>query len=253
MDANGFPETLHEAIIYFADPDVATAFVRDIRWPDGVECPTCGSNDVLYLPNQRRWKCRCKHPKQQFSVKNGTIFEESPIGLDKWLPAMWLVTSCKNGISSYEIARDLGVTQKTAWFMDYRIRLAMRAQSFDPKLCGEIEADETFIGGKVRNMHSGSKRRIKADTAGNWGKTVVLGLLQRNGEARAIVAPNRKDRYIHGHVRANVEPGSTLYTDQAAVYRELAHEFVHQFVDHTANYVEGRVSTNGMEKFLVPA
>ncbi|MBV9155503.1 MAG: IS1595 family transposase [Acidobacteriaceae bacterium] len=124
----------------------------DIRWPNGVECPTCGFDDVLYLPNQRRWKCRNKHPRQQFSVKNGTIFEESPVGLDKWLPAMWLVTNCKNGISSYEIARDLGVTQKTAWFMDHRIRLAMRAKSFESKLCGEIEADETYVGGKVRNM-----------------------------------------------------------------------------------------------------
>ncbi len=249
MDGSGFPETLHEAITYFADPDVATTFIRDIRWPNGIECPTCGSGDVLYLPNQRRWKCRSKHPKQQFSVKNGTIFEESPVGLDKWLPAMWLVTNCKNGISSYEIARDLGVTQKTAWFMDHRIRLAMRAKSFDSKLCGEIEADETFIGGKVRNMHKRSKRRIKANNDGNWGKTVVLGLLERNGHVRAMVAPSRKTPHVRNHVLENVEPGSALYTDEADVYKHLNGEFAHAFVNHISQYVDDRVHINGMENF----
>jgi transposase-like protein len=249
MDANGFPETLHEAITYFADPDVAVAFVRDIRWPNGVECPACGSTDVLYLANQRRWKCRNKHPKQQFSVKNGTIFEESPVGLDKWLPAMWLVTNCKNGISSYEIARDLGVTQKTAWFMDHRIRLAMRAKSFDTKLCGEVEADETFVGGKVRNMHKRSKRLMKANREGNWGKTIVLGLLERNGQVRAMVAPNRQERHIHSHVRANVEFGSHLYTDEPAAYKNLSEEFTHSFVDHISKYVDSEIHTNGLEIF----
>jgi ISXO2 transposase-like protein len=158
-------------------------------------------------------------PKQQFSVKNGTIFKKSPVGLDKWLPAMWLLTSCKNGISSYEIARDLGVTEKTAWFMDHRIRLAMRAKSFDAKLCGEIEADETFIGGNIKKMHKRSRRKIQAVNDGNWGKTVVLGLLQRNGEVRAMVAPNRRQKHVHGHVRTHVEPGSTLYTDETRVHR----------------------------------
>ncbi len=249
MDANGFPETLHEAITYFADPDLAIAFIRDIRWPNGVKCPACGSNEVVYLPNQRRWKCRCKHPKQQFSVKNGTIFEESPVGLDKWLPAMWLVTNCKNGVSSYEIARDLGVTQKTAWFMDHRIRLGMRARSFDSKLCGEIEADETFIGGKVKYMHKHSKRKLKAANHGNWGKTVVLGLLQRDGHVRAMVAPNRKTPHVRKHVLDNVEPGSALYRDEADVYRHLNGEFVHAFVNHISQYVDDRVHTNGLESF----
>ncbi|MGH9619615.1 MAG: IS1595 family transposase [Bryobacteraceae bacterium] len=242
------PKTLQEAIVYFADQDVATEFFSDVRWPNGVECPTCGSKEVYYISTQRRWKCKNVHPKQQFSVKVGTIFEDSAIGLDKWLPAVWLVTSCKNGISSYELSRALKVTQRTAWFMLHRVRHAMRVLSFE-KLSGEIEADEAFIGGKVRNMHKRSKRKIKAVNDGNWRKTVVLGLLQRNGEARAMVAPNRRERNIHAHVRINVEPGAVLYTDQAQVYKDLAKEFIHQFVDHATTYVEGRITTNGMENF----
>lgn len=241
------PETLQEAIQFFSDPDVATEFLRDIRWPDGVECPTCGSKEVIYLKNQRRWKCRSNHPKQQFSAKVGTIFEDSPIGLDKWLPAAWLIMTCKNGISSYELSRDLGVTQKTAWFLLHRVRLAMQAESF--KLSGEIEGDETFIGGKVRNMHKRSKRKIEAMNDGNWGKTVVLGLLERKGHVRAMVAPNRKTRHVHSHVLQNVEPGSALYTDEADVYKQLNGEFVHAFVNHLSQYVEGRVHINGLENF----
>jgi hypothetical protein len=170
------PTTLQEAIVYFSDMDVATEFVRDIRWPEGVECPTCGSVKVSYLSTRRVWKSKNEHPKRQFTVKVGTIFEDSPLGLDKWLPAVWLVTNCKNGISSYELSKSLGVTQKSAWFMLHRVRLAMQSQSFE-KLSGEVEADETFIGGKTRFMHKGSKRKIKAGTDGNFGKTVVLGLL----------------------------------------------------------------------------
>ncbi|MFL6350242.1 MAG: IS1595 family transposase [Bryobacteraceae bacterium] len=242
------PETLQEAIQFFTDPDAAIEFVRDIRWPEGVECPTCGSKEVIYLKNQRRWKCKSNHPKQQFSVKVGTIFEDSPIGLDKWLPAAWLVTTCKNGISSYELASDLKVTQKTAWFILHRVRVAMRVRSFE-KLSGECEADETFVGGKVKNMHRRSKRKIKAANDGNWGKTVVLGLMQRNGHVRAMVAPNRQTRHIRAHVLENVELGSSLYTDEADVYQHLQGEFVHEFVNHFSEYVRGRVHTNGLENF----
>lgn len=241
------PTTLQEAIVYFSDPDVATEFVRDLRWPKGVQCPTCGSGNVWYLAAQRRWKCKNRHPKQQFSAKVGTIFEDSALGLDKWLPAVWLVTNCKNGISSYELSRDLGVTQKSGWFMLHRIRLAMQARSFD-KLAGEVEADETFIGGKVNNMHSKSSRKRKARNAELWGKTVVLGLLERNGDVRAAVAPNRRKEHVHGHVRMHVEPGSTLYTDEFVNYSTLP-EFAHQFVDHVQQYVNGRVHTNGLENF----
>ncbi|MGH9344995.1 MAG: IS1595 family transposase [Terriglobia bacterium] len=242
------PKTLQEAIVYFSDRDVATEFLRDIRWPNGVECSTCGSKEVYYISTQHRWKCKNVHPKRQFSVKVGTIFEDSPIGLDKWLPAVWLITSCRNGVSSYELARDLNVTQRTAWFMLHRVRHAMRVLSFE-KMFGEIEADETFIGGKVKNMYKRSKRRIKANNDGNWGKTVVLGLLQRNGEARAIVAPNRKTAPVHGNVLDNVERGTPLYSDRADVYKQLNGEFVHDFVDHISSYVNGRVHINRMENF----
>ncbi len=241
------PKTLREAVVYFSDLDVATAFVRDIRWPNGVECPTCGSKQVSYLSTRRLWKCKTKHPKQQFTVKVGTIFEDSPIGLDKWLPAVWLVTGCKNGISSYELSRDLGVTQKSAWFMLHRVRFAMRSGSFDPKLTNEVEADETFVGGKVKNMHRKSKRKIKAVNAGNWGKTVVLGLVERGGHVRAMVSPNRKTAHVRKNVLENVEPGSALYTDEADVYKHLNGEFVHQFINHLSQYVNGRVHTNGLE------
>ena len=242
------PTTLQEAMVYFSDVDVATDFVRDIRWPNGVECPTCGSKQVSYLSTRRVWKCKNEHPKRQFTAKVGTIFEDSPLGLDKWLPAAWLVTNCRNGISSYELAKDLGVTQKSAWFMLHRVRFAMQTQSFE-KLSGEVEADETFIGGKVRNMHRRSKRKLKAVNDGNWGKTVVLGLLERNGNVKAVVAPNRKTAHVRKNVLESVEFGSGLYTDEADVYKHLNGEFVHTFIDHLSQYVNGRVHTNGMENF----
>lgn len=242
------PTTLREAILYFADQDVAIEFVREVRWPNGVECPTCGSKDVHYLQNQRRWKCKSVHPKQQFSVKVGTIFEDSPIGLDKWLPAVWLVTNCKNGISSYELASDLGVTQKSAWFMLHRVRLAMKAHSFE-KLSGEVEADESFVGGKIKNMHKKARRRAQSKDGENWGKTVVLGLLQRDGEVRAAVAPNRRKHAVDSNVRANVEAGSTMYTDEFNSYMYLKSEYVHEIVNHLESYVKGRVHTNGLENF----
>lgn len=145
------PSTLQEAIQYFSDPKKCNEFLADLRWTDGkVKCPNCGSDRVVYLEKQNRYKCYGKHPKAQFSLKVGTIFEDSPIGLDKWLCAMWLIVNCKNGISSCEIARDLGVTQKSAWFMDHRIRFALHSGTI-VKASGHVEADETFIGGKARN------------------------------------------------------------------------------------------------------
>src|SRR5262245_37120515 len=155
------PKTLREAILFFADYENCKKAVEAIRWPDGVvKCPTCGSEKVTYLENQRRWKCYEKHPQAQFSLKVGTIFEDSAIGLEKWLPALWLLTTCKNGISSYELARALGVTQKTAWFMLSRLRLALQSET-GGKMDGTVEADETYIGGKARNMHLSKKRRVQ--------------------------------------------------------------------------------------------
>lgn len=243
------PKTLQEAIIYFSDPDVCLEYVVSKRWPKGVICPTCGSKQVKFLKTRKIWECKEKHANRQFSAKVGTICEDSALGLDKWLTAMWMVGSCKNGVSSYEIHRALGVTQKSAWFLLHRIRKAMGLES-EPKLSGEVEADETFVGGSVKNMHRHSKRKLQAvNDPSKWGKTIVLGLLQRDGEARAMVAPNRKKHYVHGNILQNVEQGSTLYTDDFNCYKELNGEFAHQIVDHLTGYVEGRVHTNGIENF----
>ncbi len=242
------PKSLQEAIIYFSDPDVCREYVVSKRWPDGVICPTCGSREVRFLQTRGIWECKSKHPKRQFSAKVGTIFEDSAIGLDKWLCAMWMVGSCRNGVSSYEIKRHLGVTQKSAWFLLHRIRKAMALEP-DGLLTGEVEADETFIGGNVKNMHKHSRRKLEAVNDGQWGKTVVLGLLQRNGEARAMVAPNRTKRQIDPRVRANVQPGSTLYTDEHGAYMNMNDQYAHHVIEHLSAYVQGRVHTNGMENF----
>jgi hypothetical protein len=180
--------TLQEAIIHFSDPENCHEYVVSRRWPNGVICPRCGGRDVSYLANQARWQCKLKHPKRQFSLKTGTIFEDSPLSLSKWLPAMWLLANCKNGISSYEIHRDLEVTQKTAWFMLHRIRLAMQAGSLEKKMCGEIEADETFIGGKAANMHLDKRTRLKMEgnlAHGPKGKAIVLACLTAGRVKRA--------------------------------------------------------------------
>jgi Transposase zinc-ribbon domain/ISXO2-like transposase domain len=186
------PRTLIDAVLYFADPNVCLQTMVKIRWPKGVSCPTCGSEKISFLANQRRWQCSTKHPKRQFSAKVGTIFEDSPIGLDKWFPVVWLLTNCKNGISSYEVGRDLGVTQKTGWFMLQRVRLAMQAGSFWDKLEGKIEVDETFIGGLARNMDK-DKKAVKITGTGGSGKELVMGLLGREtGNVRVKHIANRE-------------------------------------------------------------
>jgi transposase-like protein len=194
-----------------------------------------------------RYKCYGKHPRAQFSLKVGTIFEDSPIGLDKWLCAMWLIVNCKNGISSCEMARDLGITQKSAWFLDHRIRFALYSGSFD-KLSGEVEADETFIGGKARNMHVGKRAvRITGNVAKD--KTAVMGILERGGKVKTAVIPNRKKGAIQSEVRKHVQAGSALYTDALLSYDGLNADFAHQVVDHAVQYVNGKVHTNGLENF----
>ncbi|HEY4360052.1 MAG TPA: IS1595 family transposase [Bryobacteraceae bacterium] len=243
------PKTLQEAVVYFADPDNCLKYLVAKRWPNGVICPTCGSDKVTFLENQRRWKCKGKHDRPQFSVKVGTIMEDSPIGLDKWLMAMWLVSNCKNGISSYEVHRSLGITQKTAWFLDHRIRLAHHAGEIE-KLSGHVEADETFIGGKARNMHK-AKRAAKITGTGGKDKTAVMGILERGkggSKVRTTVVPNRKKGALHAEVRQHVAAGSALYTDALKSYEGLD-EFQHQVIDHAVAYVDGNVHTNGLENF----
>jgi transposase-like protein len=243
------PKSLQEAIVYFSNPDNCIAYIAVRRWPDGVICPVCGSIKVSALnPTRRTWKCGSHHPKREFSVKVGTIYEDSPIPLDKWLMATWMLTNCKNGVSSYEIARDVKVTQKSAWFMLQRIRLAMQDEFFGSKLGGEVEADETFIGGKSRNMHV-SKRQRRITGTGGKDKTAVMGMLERGGQVRTIVIPNRKRAALQTEIRKHVEAGSALYTDALPSYSGLAQEYAHAVVDHAVAYVDGRVHTNGLENF----
>jgi transposase-like protein len=240
-------KTLQEAILHFSNFENCKAVLARLRWPDGVvKCPRCGSDHVVYLAKNRAWKCYGKHESPTFSLKTGTIFEDSPLGLDKWLAALWLVVNCKNGISSCESARDLGVTQKTAWFMNHRLRFALRNGGLG-MLCGEVEADETFIGGKARNMHA-SKRAAKISGTGPKDKTAVMGILERGGEVRTSVVPNRKKKALQSEVRQHVEAGSAIYTDALKSYEGLD-EFQHQVVDHAVRYVDGKIHTNGLENF----
>jgi transposase-like protein/IS1 family transposase len=245
-----FPKTLQEAIIYFADADTCNTFMAQLRWPDGVTCPHCESKAVSYLSTRRKWKCMAKECHKQFSVKVGTIMEDSPIGLDKWLAAIWMIANAKNGVSSYEIHRALGVTQKSAWFLLHRIRLAMQTGTFE-KMSGTVEVDETFIGGLARNMHK-HKREAKITGTGGSGKAIVMGLLERHGEGskvRAKVIFNRTRETLHDEVRSHVESGSEVMTDSYTSYMGLDAEYVHQFTDHAETYVRGNVHTNGIENF----
>src|SRR6266849_1342396 len=217
------PETLQEAIVFFSDYENCHRTVIAMRWPDGVvRCPTCGSDRVSYLANQRRWKCYEDHPRKQFSLKIGTVFEDSPLGLEKWLPALWLVTNCKNGISSYELGKGLGVTQPTAWFMLSRLRLALQSRH-GGKMNGTIEADETYIGGKARNMHADKRKRLNVRRGRSIaGKVAVMALLERHdkptSQVRLHVLHSLKRPHVQGIVRDNVKAGATLHTDAFSSY-----------------------------------
>jgi hypothetical protein len=208
-----YPKTLVEAVKYFSDPDFATEYFSKMRWPDGVCCPHCGSTAVSYLKVQKRWQCREKHTRRQFSAKVGTIFEESPMGLDKWFVAVWCITNAKNGINSCELARALGITQKSAWFMLHRVRHAMHTGSFQ-KFAGTVESDETFVGGKAKNMHL-SRRQEKIHGAGGAGKAVVHGLIERGSKSKksivkAVVVKNTKASTLVPIIQQHVESGSTV-------------------------------------------
>jgi len=245
------PKTLQQAIRYFSDEQVCVDTVAAIRWPDGPVCHWCGLQDKhYYLAAQRRWKC--KGCKKQFSVKVGTIFEDSPISLDKWLTALWMLVNCKNGISSYEVGRDLGITQKSAWFVLHRLRLALQHGSL-VKLGGkghEVEVDETFIGGAARFMTAKRRRRLITGS-GPSGKTPVIGILDRKtNEVRATVVAGRRKHHLQPEVLANVKPGSSIYTDNLQSYDGLDYKgFEHKVVDHAVRYVDGKVHTNGLENF----
>jgi transposase-like protein len=251
------PKTLQDAILYFADPDRCLAFMADMRWPDGrVACPICGSDRVTFLSRQRRWKCYGKHPRAQFSIKVGTIFEDSPLGLEKWLPALWMLVNDKNGISSYEVHRALGVTQKTAWFMLHRLRLAMKDGGLT-KLSGIVEGDETFIGPDPRKMHRDRRERLtgtKREDVRYISKAIVAGLLERGKDGavsrvRAKVVPTTRAVDLVQHIDDAVATGSELVTDMNRSYWQARADYIHSVIDHTKMYVKGRVHTNGIENF----
>ncbi|HVB35505.1 MAG TPA: IS1595 family transposase [Patescibacteria group bacterium] len=242
------PRTLQEAVLYFSNPDNCVAYLAAKRWPKGTICPVCGSDSVsAFNPNRRSWKCAKHHPKREFSVKVGTIFEDSAIPLDKWLIAVWMLTNCKNGISSYEVGRALGVTQKTAWFMLHRVRLALQDEA-GGMLGGEVEVDETYIGGRARNMHA-AKRRAKISGTGGVDKVAVMGLLERHGRVRTRVVANVRKPMLQSRVREQVATGSQVFTDALQSYDGLEREYVHQVIDHAECYAKENVHTNGLENY----
>jgi transposase-like protein len=252
-DKNSFPQTLHEAICYFANGDHAFDFLKAIRWPDGkVKCPYCKSKDVSFISTRKVWKCKHCTEKAQFSVKVGTVMEDSPISLDKWLCAFWLIANAKNGISSYELARSLGLTQKTAWFLLHRIRLAMQDGSIE-KMKGRVEIDETFIGGRARYMNK-ARREKSGVRSGTVGKTAVMGLLERNSpernsRVRCEVVKRIRTHDLDAKVRERVEKGAEIYTDQFASYQRLSDAYIHNVIDHAECYAKGHVHVNGLENF----
>jgi transposase-like protein len=243
------PKTLLEAINFFSEYENCRQFMIQIRWADGVvRCPYCDATKLTYLENARVYRCYGKHPKQKFSLKIGTIFEDSAIGLEKWLPAAWLISNNKNGISSYELARALGVTQKSAWHMLHRLREAMTDETGKIGGGSPVECDETFIGGKVKNMHK-SKRKQDFSYQAGGNKAIVMGMLERGGRVKAQVVSDRKKQQLDPVMAANVEAGSHIITDEFNTYEFLSTPYNREVINHAMEYVNGHIHTNGIENF----
>lgn len=255
------PQTLLQAIKFYADPDRAFAAATEFRFPNGVHCPTCGRTDVRFIATRRMWECKEKHPRKQFSVKLGTIMEDSPLGLDIWFAAIWAIANDKNGISSYEFARMTGITQKSAWHVMHRVRLAMKVAGMGDggeftKLRGVVEADETRIGGKAKNMHKSKRERnVKRSGSHMAEKTLVAGIVQRASDnalshVRLRIINTTSARALTTFIRNNVESGSEVMTDTLGAYTGLRDRYTHETVNHAAEeYVRGKVHTNSIENF----
>jgi hypothetical protein len=254
------PESLQEAAIFFSNPDNCLEYLKVRRWRDGiVRCPNCGSDRVQFIPTRRVWECKNKHEKRQFSIKVGTVMEDSAIGLDKWLMVFWMLANCKNGVSSYEIHRDVKVTQKSAWFMLHRIRYALQDET-ETKLGytgGPVQVDETWVGGKLNNMHKSRQAKMRAlrDAVERpdqyMGKTVVMGMLDtKERRVRATIIPNVKRKVLQEQILKHIFGGSKIHTDDATGYIGIpAEKYVHEVVNHLETYVNGKVHTNGIENF----
>lgn len=240
------PATLQEAIRYFADQQRCQDLLSAMRWPQGPVCPRCNSLRHGFLKSRNVYQC--KECRKQYTAKLGTIFEDSPLPLDKWFCALWMITSAKNGVSSYEVHRALNITQKTAWFMLHRLRLALQKGSIDRKLMGDVEVDETYIGGQARNMHKGKQLKMKREE-GFFRKAVVIGMLERKGEVRTAVINRASTKLIERVVKDNVVPGSNLYSDEANAYVKVGKEYAHQVINHAEKYVNGNVHTNCIENY----
>ena len=249
MKKNELPKTLQQAILFFSDDLFCVQFLANQRWADGQAiCPKCGSTENTFMEPRRLWQCKNKECRKQFSIKVNTIFEDSAISLDKWLIAMWLIATCKNGISSYELGRALGLTQKSAWFVNHRIRTAMTNGSIE-KLSGVLEADETYIGGDAKNMHSVERKRRVKKAGSPAHKSAVLGMVQRRGKVRAQVVLSRDAETIRNFVTSNAEPGSELMTDEWRGYHNLHDQYKHQVINHSIEYVKENIHTNSIENF----
>lgn len=244
------PQTLTEAVRYYGDEQVCIDTVAAMRWADGKPtCPKCGvvegERKHYWIKTQKRWKCySCR---KQFSVKVDSVFEDSPLSLDKWLVAMWMIVSCKNGVSSYEIASTLGITQKSAWHLLHRIRRVLQGPD-GGKLGGIVEMDETFIGGKARNMHTAKRKKVITGR-GATGKTVVMGMLERGGKVKTHVIAEHDKKTLHGKIADHVEPGTELMTDELVSYWGLEENYTHNVINHAEKYVRGTVHTNGMKNY----
>ena len=269
-ESTDLPQTLQEAITYFADKQEAFAFAVCLRWPEGViSCPFCSSGEYSFITTRQLWKC--KACRKQYSVRVGTIFEDSRISLSKWFLAIWMVANCKNGVSSYELHRAIEVTQKTAWFMLHRIRAAIKAKSFDRKLSGVVEADESYIGGLMKNLHKSKRRRLEGEAKGEretraaehrqlgkrvpvrtgagpaMGKAIVQAVVERDGEVRAQILQTLGTLERAEFILENVEDGGKLMTDTGNAC--MGSRFVHEFINHQEEYVRGNVQTNSVENF----
>lgn len=270
-EKSSYPKTLLEAVTYFSDETRAFETVRDARWPNGVRCPHCDSDKVRYMEMERKQRGDVKGPRRkhtdgkirawncnkcrkQFTLKTGSIFEDSPLPFRVWLSALWFLANQRNGTSSHELARALGIQQRSAWHLNHRLRAAMANGSFE-KLCDNVEADETHIGGLARNMHRAKREALRMvdgrrQRSIKGHQTVVVGALERGGEIRLKVVAKNDGPNIHDFIKSNVLKGSNLYTDTNSAYDAMYKWYAHEIVNHAVEYVRDNiVHTNGLENF----